>query len=241
MYGLMYKELIVNKKQLIFTAVTVLIFTILPFIPDSFSSNDYVNLVPVFICTLIIFLISGMMQQGIYERDESTKWQNYIVSSPNGIKNQISSKYLFTLVFSIATATYCIILFELVCAVHGFESYGLSSMILTLFPFQIFLRSIETPFIICFGSKQGNVIRMVLSGIFIGAIIIYLLFGDLSVFGTTFAEFIQFIINLFAGGTSSKFLNYTLRLSPAVSFVLYFISYQISCRLYMKGGKYYDN
>ena len=99
---------------------------------------------------------------------------------------------------------------------------------------QIFFRAFETPFIIRFGNKKGNVIRMSAMGTIILIILIYSLFGDMSIFGS-----VEDVVKWFQE-TFSENIPMLLRFAPAVVLFLYWGSYKISCLLYLKGGDSYD-
>ena len=145
---------------------------------------DEVFLILNLIIITCIFLVVGMMQQGIFECDERRKWQFYIASTPDGIKNQVMAKYIFTLLSSVLTVTYCSFIHTLACAVMGTE-YSLPNILLILMvPTQLTLRSIEFPFLVRFGSKYGNTFRAVIIMLISFAAIVYGLFGDLSIFGS---------------------------------------------------------
>ena len=80
--------------------------------------------------------------------------------------------------------------------------------------------------------------KVIIASLIIG--IAYLLFGDLSIFGS-YESFTNFLMNhiLSEDGFTTGFTD-ILYLIPALIYVLYYISYRISCKLYLKGGEHYD-
>ena len=129
---------------------------------------------------------------------------------------------------------WCTFLFYIASAVSN-HNVTIAGLVLQLIVFiQIFFRAFETPFIIRFGSKKGNIIRMVFMGTIVLIILTYALFGDLSIFGS-----VEDLIKWFQD-TFSENIPMFLRISPAVILFLYWISYKISCFLYLKGGESYD-
>ncbi len=235
MFGLLYKELLANKKQflpvLFVTAFCSCLMVVPPIVSD--LEEWEVNLTLSF-SSIIIALVIEMFQQGIFEHDERKVWQFFICSTSDGIKKQISSKYIFNLFLSSMMMCWCTFLFYIAAAVSD-HNVTIAGMILQLIVFiQIFIRAFETPFMILFGSKKGNVIRMVIMGTIVLIVLIYALFGDLSIFGSM-EDFIKWFQETF-----TENIPLFLRLTPAAVFFLYWVSYKISCLLYLKGGESYD-
>ena len=235
MFGLIYKELLANKQQfipiLIVTAFASFFIVIPPIVSD--MEEWEVNLTLGF-SSIIIALVVEMFQQGIFEHDERKVWQAFICSTSDGIKKQISSKYIFNLFLSCMMFCWCTFLFYIASAVSN-HNVTIAGLVLQLIVFiQIFFRTVETPFIIRFGSKKGNIIRMVFMGTIVLIILIYALFGDLSIFGS-----VDDLIKWFQE-TFTESVPMIIRLTPAAVFFLYWVSYKISCLLYLKGGESYD-
>jgi len=236
MFGLLYKEVIVHKKQLIMISPVIIFFTgwcIVPSIttPDL---NEWELILVLTLCSIMTILTLAMLEMGIFEADEIKKWQAYIASTPDGIKNQIASKYVFNAALSCSVVSLLTIVYQAAGAINGTDATIGIIILMQLLWIQLLIRALETPFIICFGSKQGNLIRMIIMGAAIFAFIVYGLFGDLSVFGSL-KDFLEWMVDFL-----TKSNNYILMLTPAVTWVLYYISYRISCILYLKGGEHYD-
>ena len=239
MYGLLYKELILNKKNLLGIAAAALSFTAVLFVPSEDKVGDMSELFVMVntLVTVIIFLIVGMMQQGLFEADERKLWQLYITSTPDGIKNQIRAKYVFSFLMSMSAVFYCILVILIFGAVNNI---AVPVPVTIVFLTQLLFRSIEFPFLVRFGSKYGNTFRSVIITMIVFAGMVYLLFGDLSIFGS-YESFTNFLMNhiLSEDGFTTGFTD-ILYLIPALIYVLYYISYRISCKLYLKGGEHYD-
>ena len=235
MFGLLYKELLANKKQFLPVLFVTAFCSCLMIVPPIVSDLEEweVNLTLSF-SSIIIALVIEMFQQGIFEHDERKVWQFFICSTSDGIKKQISSKYIFNLFLSSMMMCWCTFLFYIAAAVSD-HNVTIAGMILQLIVFiQIFIRAFETPFMILFGSKKGNVIRMVIMGTIVLIVLIYALFGDLSIFGSL-EDFIKWFQETF-----TESIPLFLRLIPACVLFLYWVSYKISCVLYLKGGESYD-
>ncbi|MBQ3692346.1 MAG: ABC-2 transporter permease [Clostridia bacterium] len=239
MYGLLYKEFILNRKILLGTAAAALIFTVVLFILSEEKVDDLSEIfimINMFI-TIIIFLVVGMLQQGLFESDERKLWQFYITSTPDGVKNQIRAKYVFSFLLSMVTVLYCILVNLIFGAVNNI---AVSVPITIIFLTQLLFRSIEFPFLVRFGSKYGNTFRSVIITVIVFAGMVYFLFGDLSIFGS-YEDFTNFLMNhIFSQNGFTTGFTDILYLLPALIYILYYLSYKISCKLYLKGGENYD-
>ena len=232
MFGLIYKELVTRKKQLLIMIPIAVLFTIMV-IADAATKDENVG-VMMMLAAVCIILISGMFEQGSFENDETKKWLSFIGSAEDGIRKQIGSKYMFNMFLMMSVFTYLELLFELATAITGINA-DMFFMALQLMIFiQIIYRAIESPFMVAFGSMYGNTIRMIVMLILVFGFIVYALFGDLSIFGST--EEILKRMEEFLSDSGSYFIL----LMPICSLTLYYISYRISCRFYLHGGEFYE-
>lgn len=232
MFGLVYKELVTRKKQLIILLPIIALFTIMV-IADAATNDEYVG-VMIMLAAVCIILVSGMFEQGSFENDETKKWLSFIGSAENGVRKQIGSKYLFNLFLMISVFTYLELLFELAAAMTGINADIFFMALQLMMFFQMVYRAVESPFMVAFGSKYGNTIRMIVMLILVFGFIVYALFGDLSIFGST--EELLLRAEEFLSDSGSYFIL----LTPAFAFLLYYLSFEISCRLYLHGGEYYE-
>ena len=232
MFGLIYKELVTRKKQLLILLPIAALFAIMV-IADAATKDEYVG-VMMMLAAVCMILISGMFEQGSFENDETKKWLSFIASSEDGIRKQVGSKSLFNLFLMISVFTYLELLFELAAAMTGINADIFFMALQLMIFFQMIYRAVESPFLVAFGSKYGNNIRMIVMLILVFGFIVYALFGDLSIFGSTEKLLLR----------AQEFLtdkgSYFILLTPACAFVLYYISFGISCRLYLHGGEYYE-
>lgn len=241
MAGLLYKELILNKKILISMSGTMLFFSIFLFVPiPSDLKGEYYGIYALLLSLLcvMLFMFSGVIQQGIFAYDERKKWADFISSTPLSVNGQVLSKYYFSLLISIATFVYCNLAYGINAVIQGKDS-GVMNIAIILFTIQIFLRSIEFPFFVRFSSKYGNNYKSAVFGVIFMIIFVYLLFGDLSMFGT-FDEFMEWYMKLYNSNVISDILLLILALAPFAVGFMYFLSYKISCRFYLKGAESYD-
>ena len=106
-------------------------------------------------------LVVEMFQQGIFEHDERKVWLSFIGSTSHGVQKQVLSKYAFQLILSTAVFAWCSIFF--LCAKFIENNCNIEwafKFLQILLWIQIFFRAVENPFLIRFGSKRGNMIRV---------------------------------------------------------------------------------
>ena len=105
------------------------------------------------------------------------------------------------------------------------------------------------PFVIRYGSKRGVNIKVAVILIIALCIGIYALFGDISYFmkGEGFVNQIQeAVMNINGNEVADKLLKQDASklliasLIPHIIVGLYYLSYRISCKLYLKGTEEYD-
>ena len=232
MFGLVYKELVTRKKQLLILLPIAALFTIMV-IADAATNDEYVG-VMIMLAAVCIILVSGTFEQGSFENDETKKWLSFISSAEDGVRKQIGSKYLFNLILMISVFTYLELIFELAAAMTGINADIFFMALQLMMFFQMVYRAVESPFMVAFGSKYGNTIRMIVMLILVFGFIVYALFGDLSIFGST--EELLLRAEEFLSDSGSYFIL----LTPAFAFLLYYLSFEISCRLYLHGGEFYE-
>ena len=259
MTGLLYKELKQNKLFLLITLLAPFVMVFFPCIGDIISSDgksfsdrivscfdtmaESGTLIRV-MCMEFGYFIIGMMQSNVLAGDETKKWGYFTASHPKGVTGQVYMKYVLIFMmcgmlmvsYYFFDALFCQIAF----AVTGQEVKMIFQISLILFFLQILLRAIEIPFLIRYGSKKGANIKsvMLLSVLLLG--LIYLLFGPLPESMEDLTDKIFAFIEGLQTGASTPALNLFLGIFEWVALIGYYISYKISCKLYMKGVEQYD-
>lgn len=240
MSGLIYKEIITNKKTLILMSVIILIIPILMSLTvlsddaDENSAGTLMSLMNIMIY-VIIFLVVGTMQAQMFENDESKRWVDYIVSTPKLARGQVESKYIFTLMVTIGAMILAMIGSDIANVISG--SSDMSIMLYILVIVQLFLRAVEIPFIIRWGSKVGTVLKSIMFLVLLLAGIGYLLFGDLS-FWNDMDKVYEKMLEFLSGDFQEGFFVF-LGIAPYAVGILYYLSYRISAKLYLKGADNY--
>ena len=236
MFGLIYKDMVIMKKDLMLGLLGVMFFS-LPLLA-AYSTDEFdafILFVALFELACVFFIISNV-QSGIYSHDESSLWQNYIKCAPKGMKRQILSKYIITLALSSFGLVWCIICNFLINIISGEKQY-LSAIYVFLFISQILINSLEMPFVIYFGEKQGKVVKILMASLIGFVVLVYFLFGDLpKVNGVE--EMVNYVVNLYydADVYNVKALEKLLMVMP-VALVMYYLSYVVAVRVTRYRGK----
>ena len=181
------------------------------------------------------FLAAGALQLLVLRGDDRKLWGYWITATADGYKGFLRVKYemifgmivLFLFSLQFVDIGYCA-----VAADMGSEDIGsISSIALLLGFMQILFRAIDIPFTYRFGSKKGSFIKlicMVTLAIILGAVLI------------VSAEHIEHIIET-ARDLFSQNSSLILSVGLVVCLVLYYLSYRITCKLYLKGVEQYDS
>ena len=230
MWGLIYKDMQLMKKDLLFGVLGVMFFSF-PFIfaytTDEFDA--FILFIVIFEVCCIFFIISNV-QSGIYSHDEYALWKNYIKCAPNGNRRQISAKYVINLGISVFGLVWCVIC-NVVINVIAEEKQYISAIYCIVFIGQIILNAIEMPFLIRFGEKQGKVVKILMFSVIAFVAVVYLLFGDLpKVNGAE--EMVNYMVDIYYDleAYNGKILKVLCGIAPC-SLVLYYLSYKVSVKL----------
>lgn len=242
MYGFIFKDLRVNLKNIALFGIGMVFFNLLPFAAaasdDGADENTFLYKFLGVLTVVSSFYILGMLETSIFDADERKKWAYYAAASEAGVEGQIGSKYIVIYLMSMFGVIWCNILNSLSIDLAD-NSFNTFSLAFGLFFIQIFLRAVDIPFIVAFSSKKGNNVRAVILIIFIFALAVYLLFGDLSYFGNSMEGFWDKFFKLMDANNSPKIVIVISLLEIAV-IPLYYLSYRISCKYYLKGVDSYD-
>lgn len=196
---------------------------------------------------VMAFFITGTVQSAVFQQDEAKKWGYFTASHPKGIKGAMYAKYLMTFLMSLLTMvslTYADQLFilcdHLILGTKREELMSYSMIFELLLFVQLFLRAIDIPFNVRFGTKRGTSVKVALILALILGGFIYLMFGPLPESPEVlFEKIYDFVVNM-QNGAASEWLNIALGAFLCVTIGAYVLSYHISCKLYLKGVEQYD-
>ena len=182
------------------------------------------------------FLAAGALQMLVLRGDDRKLWGYWITASADGYRGFLRVKY--EMIFAMIV----LFLFTLQCVDRGYcaaaadmgmTGVGEISGIAVLLCFvQILLRAIDIPFVYRFGSKKGSLIKLICL-IVLAIILLAMLILNTERFDTI----IEMGKKVFSVQNSSLILSVGLM----VCLSLYYLSYRITCRLYLKGVEQYDH
>lgn len=242
MLGVLYKDIKVGAKSMLIFLGLMVFLNGVSAIPAKLLGNSGVD-AGVFGLLFGItfagmsFFSGGMMEDSIPAFDERKKWAYFISSTENGVKNEVGSKYILAFLFSMATAFICIFFNLLTADING-NSVSIADFVIILFFFQLLMRAFSYPFLFAFGSKVGNVVRLVTLLTIIFVVSIYLLFGDMS--GFDLDKFYDKLISLLTDLSQSWKLLWIEAIGMGIVPILYILSYKISCKVYLRGVENYE-
>lgn len=225
MFSLLYKDIVLYLKQcgLIFAGILLFSSSLL-IVPAEEEMTDSKGLIMLLLCVyhVITFFLIGMLEQGIYEKDENQKWQMFLSSTPLLYQGQILSKYIETLILS-ATAVLWSLFYERLVLLKYDIHFSTIKVCLMLFAIQIIFRAIEMPIIILLGSKYGSKCRALVSGIVLFVVFVYLLFGNIDFFVKE-ESILKFIVKLLDGDKKTMLTRVS-----SILFCTGGVAYALSC------------
>lgn len=237
MGGLIYKDFLTNKKSIFIMLGAVFYSGIMLFLPNLMENEDNMEMftslyeLPML---MLVFFITGAFQGNMLKHDESKRWAYFITSTPM-LKKHIEAKYWFMLIISFGTLFIASIFDAINCIVMGSDTLQIITVI--LFCIQVIMRSIELPFLMRFGSDMGGYYKAGVLVLICIIALIYFLFGDLSHFGSMDA-FYEWFFKSISGENMT--LMVIVAVLPFIAFGMYYFSYRISCRLYLKGAENFE-
>lgn len=242
MAGLIYKDLIIGKKSIFLgIGIVVLTMSLLLIIPifiqedTQLGAESITGLFSVVCFGTMFFVVGTMMGEGIFQPDESKKWAYFIVSTPSLAAGHIKSKYILMLLIYSALMVWCDIL-SMVMALFGCPANTFFAAIMMYA--MLFMSAVEIPFLVRFGSKVGSNVKTAFFMLLTLIAFEIMFFGDTSIFSSP-DKFFSFIESI---SDTSKMVDTVLVIMaafPYVSAALYFLSYKISCKLYLRGAEEY--
>lgn len=235
MTGLVYKEWKQNRWYIL----SMIVCGFAPLIVLLIMHDEIKDIgdTPIRIGGLIAgFLAAGALQMLVLRGDDRKLWGYWITASADGYKGFLRVKYemifgmIVLFMFSVQLMDMC---FIAVAADMGTsDAMQISGIALPLCFVQILLRAVDIPFVYRFGSKKGSFVKMICL-IVLTIILLALLILNTDRYDTIIAM-CKKVINV---QNSSLILSVGL----VVCLALYYLSYRITCRLYLKGVEQYDH
>lgn len=249
MYGFLYRDLRFMRVMLIASGVVYFYTILIPiFGALNWSAEELNDIMEYNLRCLLAYsmnmVLSYFMQGELHKGDEKRLPVYFAIASPAGLNVYVKSKYISTLLVPFAAMNICLLTDLTANAILDLRSDvvqppSFMGIYTSMFMLIILLSAIELPFMMRFGVKKGGNLK---AGVFLALIAIvgiYFLFGDISMFGS-WEDFIQFLIDVMNGKRGGSTLAAISALSPLVTGMLYFLSYKLSCKLYLKGVEQLD-
>ncbi len=181
------------------------------------------------------FLAAGALQMLVLRGDDRKLWGYWITATADGCKGFLRVKY--EMIFAMTV----LLLFTLQCADRGYcaaaadmgmtEVGEISGIAVLLCFLQILLRAIDIPFVYRFGSRRGSLVKMICM-----IVLVIILLALLILNADRLDTVIDTCNKVFSVQNSSLILSVGL----VGCLALYYLSYRITCRLYLKGVEQYD-
>lgn len=239
MWGLIYKDIIMNKKTLIIPAVAsaalFMIMTGALFFAND-SSDEYIETTAQFIsllATICVFLPWLDLPTMLIKNDERKAWCGFVSASPVTAKGQVASKYALCFIILVITVNILYFFLQIgdiiLYSISGKTAMASAVNIAVSFAFAImFIWAVEIPFTVYFGSKTGGAVKML---IFLAVFLGFIIYG---LYGKTKLSFDGLWEMLF----SDDIKIYAFMIGSEIIFAAaYLLSYLLSCRLYLKGAE----
>ena len=246
MNGLLYKEFRQNRFMLLIGIGIALFMLMLPIqavLEESGGDEEYFNAYMTIIklaFSAVMFFLTGSIQTVLFESDERKKWAYFVASTPECVEGVLWRKYTAVFMLTGICFIYCFIVDSVFC----FFAPDSSVIVLAIqiIYVQMFLRAIEIPFWVRFGTKRGSMVKAAFVLVIIFAGIIYALFGDLSIFSSSesLMDKIMGFVDKFMEGDVPDWVFLVQGIFPFAAAAMYYFSYKISCRLYLKGVEEFD-
>lgn len=243
MYGFLYRNWRLLRPMRValcislFYTILAPIFAALNLSTNNSELSEYRILCCV--CYAMNMIMGYFAQSEFNKADEKRLPIAFAISTPAGVNGYVKSRYLSNLLLPFTMLTISNVTDTIVCAIVDFNTNEIvptSFMSLTsaLFLVIMFFNAIEQPFMMRFGVKKGGSVKAAVFLSILAAVGIYLLFGDISMFGS-FDDFLQFLLDVMNGQRGGTTLAAIMALAPFITLALYYLSYLLSCKLFLKG------
>ena len=243
MAGLLYKDFKAIKGH--YYAITFIIITVLLIPLRLFFCTAEVDVIVALWLSMAPFVLLGILlvkvEIGIIAADEEKNAQLYLLSLPMSVKNYIASKYWFMLIGHYVVLSISMlwnIAYQIQIADESMSELlaSITSLMPSLVCGSICIVAIELPFFIISGSKKGEMIKTVILLSVLLAMLIFLLFGDLSVLDLLDLEKMMLFLE--------EHIEVLLKIqifAPMLSLLFYYGSYCITCSIFKRREICYES
>ncbi len=249
--GFLYKEIKQNRAAVIGVALLplgLMLFAVLivaaafAFNRESFdvSYQEVITGKLMLFITLAIgyFMASGVLTS-VFLGDDKKLWAYFVASTPTGVKGFLYYKYVLCFamngMYMVAWIFTNSIMNTLQYALLGTEAQSMNNIVLAIFFALLFSSAIDIPFIVRFGAKKGNTIKLWVMMALVSVAIV-----GFALLPASISDMILEVFVKLYNGKANDVLMLFVSLCPMIVLAAYVLSYKISCKVFMKGVDAYD-
>lgn len=213
------KGLIIKDFMNIKSYKSTMIYLIIIFLLFSVINNETSNFLPI-----MITLIFGMIGISSFSYDNFSKSDKYILSFPVSKKDVVKARYIYILFMTLIGAIIGPAIAILVQLLKNNTLDGVNEIIMTTMGAilgMLVLQIVQIPIMYKFGAEKGRIIQMI-SIVFVMVLISGITAFIIKISPYTLEDFIVMLENY--GGI----------VITIIIGILYYISYNISCKIYAK-------
>ena len=169
MMGLLYKDILVQRKQIGYYLAFIIVYTALV-AAEVFNAAILAGLV---------VLIGMMLPMSSFAYDDLARWDGYAAATPAGRRGMVNGKYLFALA-SLLVAAVPIFLIQCALSLAGLSDLGIRDTALVVLGCTgvgALIDALVLPFFVKFGAEKSRAISIVIFVVFFGGV---MLLGELS-------------------------------------------------------------
>ena len=256
MRGLLYRDMkyIMHRTFLLLLYFTGM-YLLLTVLFKLAGMDEVFKIYPVLVAMLgmIVFLIMQIIPGEIMKTEEKKEWKYYLISTGLGVEKIVAERYLMTFLINFAAYVYVylmmIIFYQLADGSTAALLFPLvNGVYLMILGFNMMLQAFELPLGYRFGGAQADKMRIVLMLILLLPVAAYFLFGDIEWFAGEngfYYRYMEYLERPEALGKAaysymenvSRVLVFIFTLIPHLLVLCYYLSYKVSCKVYLKGVK----
>lgn len=238
MLGLLYKNFRIHFSFFLLIVIITLVCSAIAIIVSiSVGTEGMIGgngVLLLFVLYYFAFMLSSLTSNQLFEADENKTASAFAISLPQCGKGHIESKYWYILIQYFITLFITYLTDTVTFGILG-GAFSAAMPLVIIFCWRLLLSAIEIPFVIRFGSQKGIAIKGMIITFVIILGILYIMFGDISwlIYSDDPLEALMDWIN------TGKIL-FPISLFPFISVAAYWLSCQISIKVFRKGAEGYE-
>lgn len=164
MMGMIYKDFLVQRKQLGYFAVFFLVYTLLA----------VADVMPLAIMYTMTVLIGMMLPMSTFAYDDLARWNKYAAATPAGRRGIVAGKYVFSLLAILAAAAVSALLLTAVVVLKpelGPLDEGLIGLLICVL-IAVIINAVMLPVLVKFGAEKSRLISIIIFVAIFGSIML---------------------------------------------------------------------